>query len=198
MSVRVVLLTLIVVVSLRSTGTARAAFMLVPTSLNPGDQFRAVFLSSTSRDARSANIADYDQFITNLAVTAGLDTYFGAPVTWRAIGLTATVAAVDRLPKDFGSPPLYRLDGGLVAPSAGKLWVTGPTGLTIRVTESGVDLGDAAVWTGTLQDGTPSSRSAPGSSSPSVPTSVPRAAAGSPRTTRPAARHSTYTGARAC
>jgi hypothetical protein len=45
---------------------------LVPADINgnqlrPGDQFRVVFLSSATRDARSSDIADYDQFITNLS-----------------------------------------------------------------------------------------------------------------------------------
>jgi hypothetical protein len=93
-----------------------------------------------------------------LAVAAGIDTYFGSPVTWRAIGSTATVAAVDRLPKSFASPPRYRLDGGLVAPSTGALWLVGPSGFPITLTESGVDIGGenggGVVWTGTLRDGT--------------------------------------------
>ena len=76
---------------------------------------------SATRDARSSNIADYDQFITDLAVAAGINTYFGNPVTWQAMASTPTVDAVDRLPKVAGSPPLYRLDGQLVAPSASIL-----------------------------------------------------------------------------
>jgi hypothetical protein len=132
--------------------------MLIPPGLQPGDRFRVMFLSSATRDARSANIADYDQFVTDLAVAAGLDTYFGSPVTWRALGSTATVAAFDRLPASFASPPLYRLDGRLVAPCTGAMWVTGPTDFPITLTESGVDIGGefggGVVWTGTLRDGT--------------------------------------------
>jgi hypothetical protein len=155
MSVRIVLVAVLVsVAGPWSAGAARADLMLVPPGLHPGDQFRVVFLSSATRDALSPNIADYDQFITNLAVAAGIDTYIGSPVTWQALGSTATVDAVDRLPKSFASPPLYRLDGGLVAPSTGVLWVMGPTGSPITVTESGLDLGSAVVWTGTLRDGT--------------------------------------------
>jgi hypothetical protein len=134
-------------------GSARADFMLTPSGLHPGDQFRVVFISSTTRNAQSSNIADYDQFITDLAVAAGITTYFGSPVTWQALGSTPTVQAVDRLPSSFASPPLYRLDGGLVAPSTGKLWVTGPTDFPITLTELGLDLGSAVVWTGTLRDG---------------------------------------------
>src|SRR5262249_2877133 len=123
MSVRIVLLAVLtVVVGPWRAGSARADFMLVPAGLNPGDQFRAVFVSSAVRDAHSSNIADYDQFITNLAVAAGIDTYFGSPVTWQAIGSTATVDAIDRLPSTFGSPPIYRLDGALVVNPARGLW----------------------------------------------------------------------------
>lgn len=159
MNVRSVLLSvLFLVAGPWCAGSMRAAIMLVPAGLNPGDSFRVAFASSTTRDAQSSNIADYDQFITNLAVAAGLDTYFGSPVTWQALGSTATVDAVDRLPKDFGSPPLYRLDGGLVAPSTGVLWVVGPTGLPITLTELGTDIsgemGGGVIWTGTLRDGT--------------------------------------------
>src|SRR5262245_33099735 len=89
------------VLGLWPAAPAHAGFMLAPAGLAPGDQFRAVFLSSATRDAQSSNIADYDQFITNLAVASGLDSYFGAPVTWQAIGSTATVNAIDRLPKSF-------------------------------------------------------------------------------------------------
>ncbi len=145
----------VLVVFLVTAAPGRADLMLVPAGLHPGDQFRAVFVSSATRDATSADIADYDQFIAHLAAAAGIDTYVGAPVTWRALASTPTVAAVDRLPKVFGSPPLYRLDGSLVAPSAGALWVGGPGSFPISVTESGVDLGgEVIVWTGTLQDGT--------------------------------------------
>ncbi len=133
-------------------GPARADFMLIPSGLNAGNQFRVVFLSSAMRNAVSSNIADYDQFITNLAVAAGIDTYFGSPVTWQVLGSTATVAAIDRLPKN--ASPLYRLDGGLVSPTTTRLWIAGPTGFPITVTESRVDLGNAVVWTGTLRDGT--------------------------------------------
>ena len=100
MNVRIVLLSVLVsVVGPWSAGSARADFMLVPADINgnqlrPGDQFRVVFLSSATRDAQSTDIADYDQFITDLAVAAGLDTYFGSPVTWQALGSTATVDAI--------------------------------------------------------------------------------------------------------
>jgi hypothetical protein len=67
------------VVGLFTASFARADFMLIPLGLNSGDQFRVVFVSSTRRNALSSAISDHDQFITNAAVAAGLDTYFGTP-----------------------------------------------------------------------------------------------------------------------
>src|SRR5262249_44914086 len=70
---------LISVVGPWCAGPAWAGFMLVPSGLHPGDPLRVVFLSSATQDAASSNIADYDQFITSLAVAAGLHTYFRSP-----------------------------------------------------------------------------------------------------------------------
>jgi hypothetical protein len=127
--------------------------MLIPSDLNPGDQFRVIFVSSTKRDAQSANIADYDQFITNLAVAAGIDTYFGSPVMWQALGSTSTVNAVDRLPLTLDSPPLYRIDGAVVSLAVPNLWTFTNIANPINQTESG-DVVSGPVWTGTGYGGT--------------------------------------------
>jgi hypothetical protein len=134
-----------------SRGQARAGIM-TPAGLNPGDQFRVIFVSSATRDATSANIADYDTFITDLANAAGL-TYNGAPVTWQALGSTATVAATSsgRLPASTSSPPLYRLDGVKVADSTADLW-DGTIDAAINVNELGTGV-RGLVWTGS--DGEP-------------------------------------------
>src|SRR5688572_12442796 len=71
------------------------ADIITPSGLMPGEQFRLAFVSSQTRDALSANIADYDLFIQNLANFAGLGTYAGQPVSWQVIGSTATVDAND-------------------------------------------------------------------------------------------------------
>jgi len=38
------------------TGAAQAALVVVPTGLNPGDQYRLVFVTDGTRDATSTNI----------------------------------------------------------------------------------------------------------------------------------------------
>jgi hypothetical protein len=60
------------------------------------------------------------------------------------------VDAIDRLPAEFGSSPLYRLDGGIVSLSTGELWNGGfgASLFPITVTEQGVDIGGALVWMG--------------------------------------------------
>ncbi len=134
-----------------SAGQARAGIM-TPAGLSPGDQFRVLFVSSATRDATSANIADYDTFITDLANAAGL-TYNGAAVTWQALGTTPAVAATSsgRLPASTSSPPLYRLDGVKVADSTADLW-DGTIGAPINVNELGTGV-RGLVWTGS--DGEP-------------------------------------------
>ena len=40
---------------------------LIPAGLGPGDQFRLLFVSSTTRDATSSDIADYDAHVQSAA-----------------------------------------------------------------------------------------------------------------------------------
>ncbi len=83
---------LTLVVGLWAAGPAAAGPVTTPAGLNPGDQFRVLFVSSAKRDATSVNIADYDTFVANLASAAGL-TYNGASLTWHALVSTPTVEA---------------------------------------------------------------------------------------------------------
>lgn len=61
------------------------AVITPPAGLNPGAQFRLVFVSSDVRDATSSVIADYDLFIAGLATPAGRGSYFSNPVSWLAL-----------------------------------------------------------------------------------------------------------------
>ena len=58
--------------------TEAQAQTIVPTDLNPGDQYRLAFVSSTTRNATSNNIADYNSFVDGLGDTA-------IASDWRAI-----------------------------------------------------------------------------------------------------------------
>jgi len=152
---------IVLIVGLLAADSARAALTLIPPGLNPGDQFRVVFVSSGVRNSTSSIIGDYDQFVNNLAISAGINTYFGNAVTWQAIvstqavGITPAIAAISRLPAT--SPALYRIDGALVATSGADLW-DGSILNPINRTESNgsIPAGDSistSVWTGTLSSG---------------------------------------------
>lgn len=88
----------------------------VPTDLNPGDQYHLVFVTSTTRDARSSNIADYNQFVQKAAEAVGLH-----GVKWRAIASTPSVHAIDNIALTPGVP-IYRFDGMRVADSSKDLF----------------------------------------------------------------------------
>jgi hypothetical protein len=53
--------------------------LTTPVGLNPGDQFRFVFLTDDPSDATSFNISDYDAYVNSEANGA---TYDGTTVTW--------------------------------------------------------------------------------------------------------------------
>ncbi len=83
------------------TGAAQAALVVVPTGLNPGDQYRLVFVTDGTRDATSTNINDYNTFVTNEVTGSALATqlttagFTPSAITWKAIGSTDSVAARD-------------------------------------------------------------------------------------------------------
>jgi PEP-CTERM motif-containing protein len=140
-----VLLTLAVVgVAPRSN----AAPIVVPPGLSPGDTYRLVFVTSTTRDATSTAIGDYNTFVSTAANSVPELAALGA--TWFAIGSTRFGHAFDNIGGAF-SEGVYRLDGGLVAAGSAILWggaLLSPISLTEQVT-----LYDGPVWTGTMQDG---------------------------------------------
>ncbi len=134
-----------------------AAPITVPSGLNPGEQYRLAFVTSTTRDATSSNIADYNAFVTTAANSEPLLLALGT--TWSAIASTPTTDARVTTSTDFGvvttdaSFPIYRLDGALVAASNLDLW-DGTIGATISLDQSGHTPGvPQAVWTGTSPDG---------------------------------------------
>jgi hypothetical protein len=90
-----------------------------PAGLNPGDQFRFVFVTDGTRDATSTNIADYDSFVT---AEAGGATYNGVVVNWLAIGSTDSVEAIDHVGQ--ADAPVFLSDGTLVTTSttSAGLW----------------------------------------------------------------------------
>ncbi|MBD2620392.1 PEP-CTERM sorting domain-containing protein [Microcystis flos-aquae FACHB-1344] len=148
------------------TGAAQAALVVVPTGLNPGDQYRLVFVTDGTRDATSTNIDDYNKFVTNDARggTPGIDTALDVAlnaagfnpntIEWKAIGSTDSVAARDNTGTNPSSTgvPIYLIDGNRVANNNADLWDGSIlTGIDRTPQES---VGFFFVWSGTSDDGT--------------------------------------------
>lgn len=96
--------------------------ILTPTGLNPGDTYHLVFVTSTTRSALKTDITVYDAFVQNAANDAniGLGSTLGlGDISWKAIGSTAAVDAIDHIGV---SGAVYRLDGVLVATGEADLF----------------------------------------------------------------------------
>ena len=128
------------------------ADLMTPSGLNPGDQFRIVFVYGGTTPATSPNLATYDVLVSADAVASGIGTYNGVPVTYRVIGSTSTQDAISRLPAD--TVPIYLPDGTEVAPSGAALWNTATTPLLHAIDKTATGgPGPVFVWTGTLETG---------------------------------------------
>lgn len=136
--------------------TSVNATLIVPAGLSPGDIYHVIFVSSTTRDGTSSDIAEYDAHVQAAADTAGIGTTIG--VDWLAVGSTTIDNAYDHLAPLFSSlsdVPIYNQDGDLVSTSFIALWDDGPDN-PVGYDELG-QLLDVDVWTGTNSDGASSS-----------------------------------------
>ncbi len=144
----------LVVIGLAST--AHAGPITTPTGLSPGDQYRLAFVTSTTRDATSSDIADYNAFVTNVANTQAALAALGT--TWKAIAATATTGARDNTNTNFSSSlgvgvPIFLLDGSTrIATNYLDLW-NGSIGSPLQITEAGTQLPLSFVWTGSMSNG---------------------------------------------
>lgn len=133
--------------------TSLAVPITQPTGLNQGDEYRLVFVSSTTRDATSSNIADYNAFVTAAANSSPELLALGT--TWTAIGSTIAVDARDNTSTnttiEFGVP-MYNLGDALLASSNADLW-DGNLDVPIEFNEFGAVQPGLGVWTGTNLDG---------------------------------------------
>ncbi|CAN0528250.1 unnamed protein product [Laminaria digitata] len=140
------------------TATASlSAPITVPAGLNPGDQYRLAFVTSTTRDAHSGNIADYNAFVTAAANTQATLAALGT--TWMAIASTTTVDARDNTGTNPSSTgfPIYLLDAAStkLADNNADLW-GGSIDAALNINEAGDVVLDTLVWTGTTHSGTAS------------------------------------------
>jgi len=90
---------------------------LVPSGLGVGDKFQLAFVTSTTRDGMSSDIADYNEFAQSAADAAGIGA--GKGVAWRAIASTPGDDARDNAQV---TAPVYTTEGKLVATGAADMW----------------------------------------------------------------------------
>jgi hypothetical protein len=141
-------------------GAAQAApvSLATPAGLNPGDTFRFLFVTSTTRNATSTDIADYNAFVNT---DAGGATYGGTTVNWNAVGSTSTVDARDNVGGFGTAVPVYLANGTKLANDLTTnlfgLW-GGNLRAVPNITIDGLSLGasDPTTFTGSLSDGTSS------------------------------------------
>ena len=101
-----------------AAGTASAGSIATPTGLNPGEQFRIVFLSTTTTSATNSNLSTYDRIVSSDATGY---TYGGNSPIWKAIVSSAGIDAKDHIGLQSTSVvPLYTVSGTKV--SGGNLW----------------------------------------------------------------------------
>lgn len=134
-----------------------AAPITIPPGLNPGDQYRLAFVTSTTRDATSSNIAVYNEFVTASATAQTELNALGT--TWTAIASTDDVDARDNTstrPSNVSGGSLgvriFLLDGSKLVDSYDDLW-DGSIDRGLFISETGLEIGQANVWTGTGTDG---------------------------------------------
>ena len=91
-----------------------ATWSLIPTGLTAGDQFRLLFLSSTTRNGSSTDIADYNTFVQGRAAAGHADIR-AYSTGFRAVGCTADTDARDNTETTYTGTAkgvaIYWLDG---------------------------------------------------------------------------------------
>ena len=91
---------------------------LKPAGIGPGERFRLVFLSSTKRDATSTDIADYNTFVQDLALSGHANIHDHAS-RFKVVGCTEDIDARDNTGTNTNGPgvPIYWVGGAKVADS---------------------------------------------------------------------------------
>ena len=149
-----------------ATIASQAAVITMPTGLSAGDQYRLVFVTSTTIAATSTDIATYNTFVNDLATLEGLNYIAGQTTTWTAIGSTATDNARDNTSTTGAGTGIgiYLLDGAtLIANNYADLW-DGSIDNLLNIDEQGNFNPTTFTWTGTGSSGT--AQSALGTATP--------------------------------
>ena len=98
--------------------TVASSWGLVPAGLGQGDSFRLLFVTSTTRNGRVADIARYDQFVQDAAAAGHADIQAHS-AHFKVLGSTQTINASDHTGTTHTATdpgvPIYWLDGSKAA-----------------------------------------------------------------------------------
>ena len=139
----------------------RPTWALTPSGLAEGDQFRLIFISSTTRNARSSAIADYNTLVQD-AAAAGHPDIQSYSSQFRVVGSTAAVDARDNTSTTGTGVPIYWLNGNRVANNYADFYDGSWDDEQNPKSEAGTGLNINAffhIMTGSNQDGTEHSNS---------------------------------------
>lgn len=124
------------------------AAVILP-NLPAGSQYQLLFVTATSRNATSTDIATYNAFVTNEA--SGITELLPVGVTWHAIASTAAIDANSNAPNP-GGVPVYDTRGNVI--TSDYLYAFHYPTQWIRYNQYGNDVGTPKVWTGSSVSGT--------------------------------------------
>ena len=135
---------------------------LIPTGLTNGDRFRLLFISSTTTDASSADIADYNSFVQTAAAAGHADIQDYSD-SFHMVGSTETVDARDNTATNYTNGPrgvpIYWLNGAKLADDYPDFYDGSWDDEAAGRSEAGAEVtltGSSEVWTGSAEDGTKS------------------------------------------
>jgi len=137
--------------SLLAVTNSHASIVTSPTSLNPGDQYRLVFVTSTKRNAYSNEPADYNSFVSTAA--NAVPELLSLGIDWFAMASTLHVSArantgTDPSPPGDTGVPIYQLNDTKIADHYDDLW-DASIDAPISVYETGLEiLNTTDAWTG--------------------------------------------------
>ena len=141
----------------RTAAAVPSSWSLVPSGLDVGDSFRLLLVTSTTRNGREMEIAEYDSHV-QAAVVAGHVDIRDFSAHFKALGSTQTVSALDHTGTTHTTSdpglPIYWLDGNKVADDYSNFY-DGTWDSNAPTQEDGTAAAlDVEVYTGSNDDGT--------------------------------------------
>ena len=134
-----------------------STWSLIPSGLGVGDEFRLLFVSSTTRNAAPTGISTYNTWIQNQAAAGHTDIQDYSD-TFRVVGSTADVDARDNTQTTYTSSdkgvPIYWLNGNKVADHYEDFYDGDWDEEANRKEEDGTASSDVTIRTGSDHDGT--------------------------------------------